>query len=90
MQSTSNGNKLYYMYKLLLLFSNINLLKTKHNLLHNKESDRNAQQTLSTTVIKTSQLMMHKAKDTLFWYPYKTLNAKRAHVELLNVKPGGT
>ena len=56
-----------------------------------KESVRTEQQTLSTTVIKASQLMMYKAKVAVRSdIRIKHSSQSERHVEFLNVKPCGT
>ena len=74
-------------------FLNFNLSKTKRNLLSAlyKESVRTAQWTLPTTVIKTNQLLMYKAKVAVCSdIRTKQSTQSERHVEFLNVKPGGT
>ena len=55
------------------------------------ESVRTALQTLSTTIIKTNQLMMYKAKVSVC-SENRTKHSSQSehHVEFLKVKPGGT
>jgi len=56
-----------------------------------KETVRTAQQTFSAMVIKTNQLMLYKAKvAAYFQIGTKHSTQSEHHVELLNVKPGGT
>ena len=68
-----------------------NLLKTKRIPLYIRQSFRTAQETLSTTVIKTNQLMMYKAKVAVCSdIRTKHSTQRERHLEFLNVKPGGT
>ena len=63
---------------------------TKRNLLciRNQPVPRSK---LSTTVIKTNQLMMYKAKVAVCSEIHtKYSTQSEGHVEFLNVKPGGT
>jgi hypothetical protein len=56
-----------------------------------KESVRTALKTLSTTVIKTNQLMAYTAKVALYSeIRTKHSTQSKKHVEFLNVKPGVT
>ena len=56
-----------------------------------KESVCTAQWTLSTKVVKTSQLMLYKAKVAVC-SDIRTKHSTQSerHVEFLNIKPGGT
>jgi len=56
-----------------------------------RESVRTALQTLSTTVIKTNQLMIFKAKFAVC-SEIRTKHSTQSehHVEFWNVEPGGT
>ena len=67
-----------------------NLLKTKRNLLYirNQFVPRSK---LSTTVIKTNQLMLYKAK-VIVYSDIRTKHSTQSehHVEFLKVRPGGT
>jgi hypothetical protein len=56
-------------------------LNIKHNLLYTRK-------TPSTTVIKTNQLMMYKAKVAACSTKHPTQNEH--HVEFFNIKSGGT
>ena len=72
------------------VWNNINLLKTKRNMLYvrNQFVPRSK---LSTTVIKTNQLMLYKAK-VVVCSDIRTKHSTQSerHVEFLDVKSGGT
>ena len=68
----------------------VKLLNTKRNLIYirNQSVPRSK---LSTTVIKTNQLMMYKAKVAVCSDIRTKLSTQsERHVEFFNVKPGGT
>jgi hypothetical protein len=59
--------------------------------IYNKQSVRTALLTLSTTVIKTNQLMTYTAKAAVCSQIRTKYSVQsEQHVEFFNVKPGGT
>jgi hypothetical protein len=69
----------------------INLVKTKRNLLYIRTQFVPRSKHFSTTVIKTNQLMLYKAKVAVC-SDIRTKHSTQSerHVQFLNVKPGGT
>ena len=69
----------------------INPLKTKSRLLYLKTQFVPRCKSLSTTVIKTNQLLMYKAKVAVCSdIRTKHSTQSESHVEFFNFKPGGT